>query len=231
MVPRFSPVVDEHGATTLVLPSGPRATLSGAVTQTIRGLAASFAGSVSPTDSQTCCSAGFGIYHASPSDLFETLGADALSSPVAVAPAQAKYGELRQYLGRLSVQSTGEWTLVASVNNAPELTDKNFLRRFRSWRLRATPDGAVLDVPAGNTIDSSSVVLGRTPDVTDRQVELTWGEPCLTRPSTKRSVIDDDYTTVGFWCEHGVLVRVEGPPSYVRAAVANLKVEVEPNAT
>ena len=222
---RFYPVLDQTDTTTLVLPSGLEVTLSGGLTKTIGGLGASFGGSVSPKDSAVWHSVNFEVDHGAPSDLFNTLGPDAVTTPVLVSAAHAKQDDLKQGLGQYAILSTGDWTLVAHYGDAA------ILKRVDSWRLRSTPYGAVLEVPADSTIDYSGVLLGRVPDLSERQVELTENS-CPPNADTARRITPDDSGDggVGYWCAQGLWVRIQGPLSYVDRVVAGLKVNVEPGA-
>jgi hypothetical protein len=74
------------------------------------------------------------------------------------------------------------------------------------------------------------VVLGRTPDLTERQVDLTQNlEPCGTTADTARTIKDGAYSSFGYWCQDGLFVRIEGPRSYVESVVADFNVKVRPN--
>jgi hypothetical protein len=230
---RFYPVVDHADATTMVLPSGLTVRLSGGLTRTIGGLGAAFGGLVTPKDSTVCCALSFGIFHAAPSDLFDTLEASEVSTPLLVSAAHAKLVDLRQFKGKYGILSTGDWTLSATFENLESgvLADATVLKRLGSWRLRSTPYGAVLAVPADSTIDQSQVVLGRNPDLTERQVGLTQNlEPCRTKADTARTIQDGAYSSVGYWCQDALFVRIEGPRPYVESVVADFKVKVKQNA-
>jgi hypothetical protein len=225
----FYPDLDQTDTTTLVLPSGLTVTLSGGLTKTIGGLGATFGGEVSRKGSQVCCPVSFSLYHASPSDLFETLGPDAISTPVSVSPAQATLGDLKQYAGRFGLLSTGDWTLIAS-SDVRDAVDAAVPKRLDGWRLRSTRHGALLELPADRTIDESHVLFLVNPSVPDRVVELTEHvEPCFSTPDTART-INTENGAAGHWCARGLFVAVNGPLSYVESVVANLKVIVKPNA-
>jgi hypothetical protein len=222
---RFYPAVDQNETTTLVLLSGAQVRLSRGLTKTIGGLGAVFGGSVSPKSSAVCCSVNFEVDHGTPSDLFETFGSRAVTTPVLVSPALARQDDLKQGVGAYAILSTGDWTLVATAPGDPAA-----LARLNGWRLRSTPHGAVLEVPADSTIDYSSVLLGRTPDLTDRQVELTENS-CAADADTKRTITSTESgEAVGYWCVRRLRVRIEGPRSYVDSTVADLEVDVGPNA-
>jgi hypothetical protein len=221
---RFYPVLDQTDTTTLVLLSGLNVTLSGGLTKTIGGLGVVFGGSVSPKDSTVCCPLNFEVDHGAPIDLFNTLGPHAVTTPVLVSAAQAKQDDLKQGVGPYAILSTGDWTLV-ETNSA----DPAVLKRLNAWRLRSTPYGAVLEVPADSTIDYSGAFLGRTPDLSNRQVELTENS-CAANADAKRTITPyDSGEAVGYWCVNGLRVRIEGPRSYVESVVADLKVNVTPN--
>jgi hypothetical protein len=225
----FYPDLDQTDTTTLVLPSGLTVTLSGGLTKTIGGLGATFGGEVSRKNSQACCPVSFSLYHASASDLFETLGPNAISTPVSVSPARATLGDLKQYAGRFGVLSTGDWTLIAS-SDVRDVADAAVVKRLDGWRLRSTRHGAVLELPADRTIDESHVVFLVNPSVPDRFVVLTENvEPCLSTPDTARTIKTEN-GAAGYWCAHGLSVAVNGLLSYVESVVAHLKVTVKPNA-
>ena len=206
-----------------MLPSGRAVTLSGGLANLIGGLGATFGGSVTK-DFQSCYPVSFQIFHATPGDLFQTYGASAVPTPTFVSPALAKVGVdgLKGSPGRLVILSTGEWTLVAAFRNDPPVPDNVLLGHLNGWRLRSTPSGAVLNVPADSTVSGEVVALGRTPDLTDREVIIETGCP---QGGTKAHTLNES-ATHGGWCEHGFLVEIDGPESYVGVAVADLKVQV-----
>lgn len=223
---RFYPVLDQTDTTTLVLLSGLKVTLSGGLTRTIGGLGVVFGGSVSPKDSTVCCSVNFEVDHGAPSDLFNTLGPHAVTTPVLVSAAESKQDDLKQGVGPYAILSSGDWTLVETSSADPA----GVLKRLNAWRLRSTPYGAVLEVPADSTIDYSGVVLGRTPDLSNMQIELTENS-CAANADAKRTITPSDSgEAVGYWCVQGLRVRIAGPRSYVESVVADLKVNVTPNA-
>ncbi len=225
----FYPVADRTDTTTIVLPTG---TLSGGVSKGIGGLGAVLSGTVTPKHTAACCALGFSIEHAAPSDLFATLGPNAISTPVLVSAAHAVEPNLNHVAGRVGILSTGDWTLIASFENGDHTAaaDTIVAKLLDSWHLRSTPNGAVLRVAANSTIDSSEADFGRIPDLTDKSVDLIQAEPCPaligTTPTTFKGTAAD---TTGAWCQHGLLVRIEGPRTYVQSVVADLKVNVEPN--
>jgi hypothetical protein len=195
---RYYPVLDHTDTATLVLPSGRTLTLTGGLKSLIGGLGATFGGSVTaPT--QTCCSADqvtFEIFRAAPSDLFQTPHAGAVSTPLLMAPAQAKVGEdgLQGSEYRLGILSTGDWTLVVFFLNYDDVVATDLLH---GWHLHSTPDGAVLNVPATNAIADEYVMLGRTPDLTDREIMLA--EHGCPTGSTKAQTLGE-YATHAGWC-------------------------------
>jgi len=228
----FYPVADRTDTTTIVLPTGLTVTLSGGVSKGIGGLGAVLSGTVTPKHTAACCALGFSIEHAAPSDLFATLGPNAISTPVLVSAAHAVEPNLNHVAGRVGILSTGDWTLIASFENGDHTAaaDTIVAKLLDSWHLRSTPNGAVLRVAANSTIDSSEADFGRIPDLTDKSVDLIQAEPCPaligTTPTTFKGTAAD---TTGAWCQHGLLVRIEGPRTYVQSVVADLKVNVEPN--
>jgi hypothetical protein len=193
-------------------------------------LGATFDGSVvprNPIDRAPCCLAvpvNFQIFHAPPNVFFETRHTGAVSTPLLLTPAQAKTGVdgLRGGEYRFAVLSTGDWTLIVSLLTPQALANTGSLR---GWHLRATPNGAVLDLPADLTIDDDTVTLGRAPDLTDRDIGVT--ENGCPVSSTRANSLNQS-ATHGGWCQHGLLVRIEGPESYVGVAVADLRVTVTP---
>ena len=222
---RFYPAFDRNDTTTFVLLSGLKIRLAGGVTQTIGGLGAVFGGSVSPKDAAVCCSVNFEIDRGAPSDLFDKLGSHALTAPVLMSPTHARHDDLKQGRSPYAILSTGGWTLIATSAGDPAV-----LTRLNRWRLRSTPYGVVLGVPADSIVDNSTVVLGRTPDLSDRQVELTENS-CPANADTKRTLIAyASGRAVGYWCVHRLRVRIEGSRSYVESAIAHLQVNVGPNA-
>jgi hypothetical protein len=227
---RFYPVPDGTDTTKLVLPTGVSVSLSGGVTKAIGTLGATFFGTVTPKNSAACCALSFSIDHAAPSDLFATLGPSPVSTPVLVSATQAVQPDLKQVAGRFAILSTGDWTLIASFENGDHtaVADATVVRILDLWHLRSTPNGPVLDIPASSTIDNSEADFGRVPDLSDTSVDLIQSAcPALigTTPTTFGGTPAD---TVGVWCEHGVLVRIEGPRPYLRNLLANLKVKVKP---
>lgn len=228
----FYPVLDHSDTTTLVLPSGLTVTLANRLTDAIGGLGAVFGGLVTPKEATSCCALAFGISRAAPNDLFDTLGANATSIPLLVSAAHAKQADLKQFKGDFGVLSTGDWTLTATFEDGETgpHADATIRKRLYSWHLRSTPYGAVLEIPGDSTIDQAGVGLGATPDLSDRELELTSNvEPCLSMPDTART-INTGNGAVAHWCEHGLLVAVDGPRSYVENVFANLKVAVKPAA-
>jgi hypothetical protein len=221
----FYPVLDQTDTTTLVMLSGLKVRLSDGLTKTIGGLGAISFGSVSPRDSTVCCPVNFEVDHGAPSDLFNTLGPHAITTPVLVSAAQAKQEDLRQGVGSYAILSTGDWTLVETSSADPAI-----LKRLHGWRLRSTPYGAVLVVPADSAIDHSGVLFGRTPDLSDRQVELTENSCAASADARRTFTSSAAGETVGYWCVQGLRVRIEGPRSYVESVIADLKVNVRPNA-
>ena len=230
---RFYPLVDRTDTTTIVLPTGLTVTLSGGVSKAIGGLGATFFGTVTPKNAAACCALSFDIDHAAPSDLFATLGPSAISTPVLVSAALAVQPDLRQVAGRFGILSTGDWTLIASFENGDHTAsaDAVVLKLLDSWHLRSTPNGAVLRVPATSTIDNIEADFGSTPDLTDKEVDLNQTSFC-TGTDPKRTIGTSYSATrlTGTWCERGLHVRIEGPRTYVKRVVADLKVKVEPNA-
>jgi len=228
---RYYPALNHTDATTFVLPSGRTLTLSGGLTSSltdlIGGLGATFGGSVT-TRTQTCCSANdvtFEIFRAAPSDLFETPHTGVVSTPLLMGPAQAKVGEdgLRGSEYRLGILSTGDWTLIVFFLNYDDVVATGLLH---GWHLRSTPAGAVLNLPPNITISNEYVALGRTPDLTDREIMLA--EHGCPSGSTKAQTLGE-YATHAGWCEHGLLVEIFGPESYVGVGVADLTLTVEPS--
>jgi hypothetical protein len=221
---RYYPVLDHTNTATLVLPSGRTLTVSAGLTGLIGGLGATFGGSVT---NPTCCpnQVNFEIFHAAPSDLFETPIAGVVSTPLLMAPAQAKVGEdgLKGAEYRFGVLSTGDWTMIVFFLNYYDIVDTGLLH---GWHLRSTPNGAVMSLPTDSTISTEYVTLGRTPDLTDREIML--GEHGCPAGSTKAQTLGE-YATHAGWCEHGLLVQIFGPESYVGLAVADLKVTVGPS--
>jgi hypothetical protein len=230
---RFYPALGPTDTTTIVLPTGLTVTLSGGVSKAIGGLGATFVGTVTPRNAAACCALSFGIDHAAPSDLFATLGPSAISTPVLVSAAHAVQPTLNQVAGRFGILSTGDWTLIASFENGDHTAtaDAIVLKLLNSWHLGSTPNGAILRVPATTTIDNSQVGFGSIPDLTDKSLDLIQSEPCPAligaTPTTFEGTAAD---TTAAWCEHGLLVRIEGPRSHVQSVVTHLKVKVEPNA-
>jgi len=221
---RYYPVLDHTDMTTLALPSGRTLTLSGDLRSLIGGLGATFGGSVT-TSPQTCCSPNevtFEIFRAAPSDLFETSHTGVVSTPLLMAPAQARVGEdgLQGSEYRLGILSTGEWTLVVFFLNYDDVVATGLLH---GWHLRSTPDGAVLNVPANTTVANEYVMLGRTPDLTDREIMLA--EHGCPTGTTKAQTLAE-YATHADWCQHGLLVSIDGPESYVGVAAVDLNVKV-----
>jgi hypothetical protein len=225
-------MLDRTDTTTIVLPTGLTVTLSGDVSKAIGGLGATFFGTVTQTNAAACCALSFAIDHAAPSDLFATLGPSAISTPVLVSAAYAVQPDLNQVAGRFGILSTGDWTLIASFENGDHkaAADAIVLKLLDSWHLRSTPHGAVLEVPANSNIDHSEANFGSTPDLTDKSVDLIQAEPCpaLLGP-TPTTFEGTAANTTGAWCEHGLLVRIEGPQAYVKRVVADLKIKVETN--
>jgi hypothetical protein len=203
--------------------------MSGGLPRTIGGLGANFSGTVEPKDAHVCCALSFGIAHASPADLFATLGPGARATPALVSSDYAKPIDLRQFTGNYGVLSTGDWTLTATMENATtgRLIDAAILGILGSWHLRPTPNGAILEVPHGSAVNYALVVLGQDPNASAHGVELTDNsEPCRTKRDTVRAVRDASYGTVGYWCAGGISVSVDGTRSYVESVVANLHVVV-----
>lgn len=225
IVGRFYPTIDATDRATLVLPSGRTVTLSGGVTKAIGGLGAAFWGHVLPKVSGVCCSVRFNVYRGAPGDLFDTPGPQEISTPVLVTPAQAKDGALQRGAGRFAILSTGDWTLVAifSDDNDATTADAALLQRLEGWRVRSTPDGAVLEVPADRTIDYSAVAFGVAG--TGRMVELN--EDCY-RGAARTITAMEGGRAAGRWCEQGLEVSIEGPRSYVDSVVAHLEINVGP---
>jgi hypothetical protein len=86
-------------------------------------------------------------------------------------------------------------------------------------------------VAANSSIDSSEADFGRIPDLTDKSVDLIQAKPCPALIGATPTMFEGTAAdTTAAWCEHGLLVRIEGPRTYVRSVVADLKVNVEPNA-
>lgn len=226
---RYYPVLDRTDETTMVMPTGLTFTLSGRVSTAIGGLGATFLGTVRPKGA-TCCAVSFEILHAAPSDLFSTLGPGAISIPVLVSSVHAVQPDLRQTTGRFGILSTGDWTLIGSYENGDHSREADAVVRqiLGSWHLRPTPYGAVVEVPAGATVDNSEVDFGRVPDLTDTAVDFVKSEPCqIGRTPMFFGTAAD---TTGRWCDHGLGVTIEGPRSYVQRAVAGLEVTPAPNA-
>ena len=221
---RYYPILDHIDTTTFVLPSGRILVLSGGLRSLIGGLGATFGGSVA---NLTCCPDNpvtFEIFHAAPNDLFETTRMGIVSTPLLMTPAQAKVGEdgLRGSEYRFGLLSTGDWTLIGFFLSYYDLSENGLLR---GWHLRSTPYGAVLNVPADSTISNEYVTLGRTPDLTDREIMLA--EHGCPTGSTKAQTLGE-YATHAGWCQHGLLVELFGPQSYVGVAAADLTVRVAP---
>ena len=114
--------------------------------------------------------------------------------------------------------------MIATFLSHQEIVDTHFLS---GWHLRSTPQGAVLNLPADSTIADEAVTLGRTPDLTDREILLT--ENSCPAGATKARTLGEFATHAG-WCEHGLAVQIYGPESYVGIAVSDLKVTVSPKA-
>ncbi len=227
---RFYPVPDRTHTTTIILPTGVSVSLSGDMTKEIAGLGATFGGTVTPKNTAACCALSFSIEHAAPSDLFATLGPSPISTPVLVPATKAVQPNLKQVAGRFGILSTGDWTLIASFENGDHTTvaDATVVRMLDLWHLRSTTNGPVLDTPANSTIDNSEADFGRVPDLSATSVDLIQTAcPALigTTPTTFGGTPAD---TVGAWCEHGLLVRIEGPRSSLRNLLASLKVTVTP---
>jgi hypothetical protein len=229
----FYPLLDQTDTTTIVLPTGLTVTLSGGLSRAIGGLGAHFFATVTPKNAAACCALSFGIDHAAASDLFTTLGPGAISTPVLVPAALAVQPDLRQVTGRFGILSTGDWTLIASFENGDHtaVADAIVLKLLDTWHLRSTQNGAVLRVPANSTIGNVEANFGRTPDLTDKEIDLNQTSFC-TGTDTKRTIGTSYSTTrrTGTWCERGLHVSIEGPRSYVHSVVADLKLKVEPNA-
>jgi hypothetical protein len=228
---RFYPPLDGNYTTTIVLPTGLTVTLAGDVTKTIAGLGATFFGTVTPKNPAACCALSFGIEHAAPSDLFATLGPNAIAAPLLVSAAHAVQPDLNQVAGRFGILSTGDWTLTASFENGDHtaVADAIVLKLLDSWHLRSTPNGAVVQVPTTLTIDTSEADFGTTPEnLTDKQFNLV--ETRCSPNGSKPTIVKQGTDVTGYWCEHGLLVRSEGSLSYVDRVVADLKVNVEPKA-
>ncbi len=205
-------------------------TLSGGLVKTIRGR--SFRRNGCADEPRELLRTGFRNLARPTRGLFETPGSGAIWTPLLVPAARATLDDMKQFKGRYGILSTGEWTLTVTVENgqSDELADAAVLEHLASWRLRSTPYGAVLGVPADTTIDYSEVVLGRVPDLTDREVDLTVRQPpCTASADTARKITANDSRLdfVGCWCHHGVFVRLVGPRSYVDAAVRDLVVDVK----
>jgi hypothetical protein len=226
---RFYPVLDRRDATRIVMPTGLTFTLSGHVSTAIGGLGATFLGTVRPKGA-TCCAVSFEILHAAPSDLFAMLGPSPISTPVLVSSARAVQPDLRQTVGRFGILSTGDWTLIASYENADHSKEADAVVRtiLGSWHLRATPYGAIVQVPAGATVDNSEVDFGSVPDLTDQAVDFVKSEPCQIGPTP--AFFGTAADTTGRWCDHGLAVTIEGPRPYVQRAVANLEVTLTTEA-
>ena len=226
---RYYPALDHADSAGFTLPTGRKVTLSGDLASLVGGLGATFGGTIVKRDQPgpPCCltvPVTFQIFHAAPNVFFETPRTGAVSTPLLFTPAQAKTGVdgLRGGEYRFAVLSTGDWTLIVSLLTQQALVNTGLLH---GWHLRSTPNGAVLALPAGLTVDYDSVTLGRAPDLTDRDVAMTENE-CP--PSSSKARTINQSATHGSWCQHGLLVRVEGPESYVGVAVANLHVEMTP---
>ncbi len=222
---------DGTDTTKIALPTGLSVSLSGDVTKAIAALGATFFGTVTPKNSAACCALSFGIEHAAPSDLFATLGPSPVPAPLLVSAKQAVQPNLKQVAGRFGILSTGDWTLIASFENGDHTTvaDATVVRILDRWHLRSTPNGPVLDIPTTSTIDNSEADFGSVPDLSNTSVDLIQS-PCPaligTTPTTFGGTPAD---TVGAWCEHGLLVRIEGPRPYLRKLLANLKVKPRSN--
>lgn len=226
---RYYPALRRADTATFTLPSGRTVALSGD-RASLAGLGATFDGSVVPRNQPVpppCCltvPVNFQIFHAAPNVFFQIGRAGVVSTPLLLTPAQAKAGVdgLRGGEYRFAVLSTGDWTLVVSLLTYQAVLSTGLLH---GWHLRSTPNGAVLELPADLTIGDDSVMLGRAPDLSDRDVAVTENG-CPAASSRARSL--NQSATHGGWCQHGLLVRIEGPESYAGVAVANLHVKVTP---
>jgi hypothetical protein len=226
---RYYPALDHADTAALTLPSGRTVTLSGDLTNLVGGLGATFGGSVVKRDQpdSPCClvvPVNFQIFHAAPNVFFETRRTGVVSTPLILTPAQARTGvdSLRGGEYRFALLSTGDWTLIVSLLNYQAIVSTGVLH---GWHLRSTPNGAVLDLPADSTIAYDSVTLGSAPNLSERDVVMTEnGCPA----SSRKARTLNQSATHGSWCQHGLLVRIEGPQSYVGVAVANLGVKLTP---
>jgi hypothetical protein len=223
---RFYPFLGHPDTTTIVFPSGLKATLSGGVTDAIGGLGAIFFGAAAPKNAAACCALSFTIEHAAPSDLFATLGANAISTPALVSSSLAVQPDYRQVPGRFGILSTGDWTLIARYEDGAHAAsdDVIVLELLDAWHLRSTPNGPVVGLPANSFFDTMEIDFGRTPDLTDREVDLA---PFCT--ATKRTLVGSDAQADGFWCEHGLHVNVNGPRPYVKSVIAHLNARLDSN--
>jgi len=218
---RYYPALDHNDTTTLVLPSGRTIILTGDLRDLIGGLGAIFTGAVTKT-TPTCCSLNnpinFLIFRAAPNDLFNIRNTGAVPSPLAIAPSQVRNGVdgLRGSEYRFVILSTGGWTLVAGVLGGQTIADPNALH---GWHLRATSFGAVLIVPADSHLSYETVLLGRTPDLTDR--ELMLSTDLCSAGFTKSGSLTETSTDAS-WCDESLQVNLDGPPSFVNHAVSGL---------
>jgi hypothetical protein len=209
---RFVPPLDHAGRVRLRLPSDVVITMTGNMSSTMRGLGATFAGGIG--------SVAFRIARGDPSDLFDSLGSRPVRTAVAVAGSDARAPDLAEFGGHLAVLSGGGWTVVAFLSDDDRLAAQQ-LRDVRAWRLRPTPEGAVVEAPVTGVGDASVVLV--SDDAARRRIELT-DDNCAGTSVRSEAQLGD--VSTGYWCEQGVYVRITGPPGFVEPALSALRVEV-----
>jgi hypothetical protein len=123
------------------------------------------------------------------------------------------------------VFSNDDWTLVGFLSDEQSVAAEQ-LQQVATWRLHDTPGGAVVHAPGAVVGDASAELLS-APGLTDRRVEFT-GDNCAGTPVRTESRLGP--VAMGYWCEHGVYVRITGPIAYVAHALAVLRVRVEARA-
>jgi hypothetical protein len=215
-VGRFYPPLDGANTARFVLPSGTGVVLSGDLQRIIGDLGATFAGSLAGVS--------FRVARGDPSQLFDSLGPGDITRAIAAAGSDVRAPSLDAYGGQLAVLSSGGWTLIAFLSDDDELANRQLVQ-LRSWRLRPTANGVVVESPAG-AVGDASVVLGRHPGEPGRHLELTEDNCAGTLVRTESELGD---VAAGYWCQDGgVYVRIGGPVPYVEHALAELQVRVEP---
>jgi hypothetical protein len=219
----YLPAGEADAPVELVFPSGTAVELSGSVEETVGGLGLGLSGAAGPLDETVCCPVNFGVFAASAEELFD--GVDASTTTI-VSAERAKVASLQGFDGRYAVLSVAPWTLVASFATAdnPEASDEDLLARVAGWGLEDAGNGARLLLPDGSVVYESTIAFGST-EVYGKAVELIDGR-CPDGATGDRDIEENEYGAVGFWCQEGVVVRVEGPRDYVDQALESFNLSV-----